>query len=873
MRTINIQQMRFVVTLCVVATAISGQWLHAASEHIGPLAKMPDKDTAPLTKDANRRTQEFFDTMFNSARTSIEVGMPALAQSITEDALKYGPPNPSADRLKMVCVDAMIAQGNYETAKNLMSELIDNSELPENKIRKALIEVGLNNPQKAEVILNEINPASLNDENFVWYEIARGYSLYQQDKPDLALKEFEKAMGKNKNQYVATDIEIAVNVCRLSENFEEKNLPQLSEDLGRKVSLYLGTPSGFQFAKQYAAALFRLGKPEEAVEVLDQQLQVELAPEIDKDEIKLISATMINDPLRQYQLLSDILKGTSSRNIIEFALSLLSRNPNTSVRDTANLLNDVLENGSPKIRDRILLEMSKFAVKRRNAREASSFSDRLIKEFPESKYRKDALRILAWAAFSSYKDKSPEYRLAATYLTELAEIEETPLRAEQMKLLAADCYYLNKDYVTAAKIYDELFSSVGDNRGLLLNRAIDSYLTQGDISSALTMADKAYSLGGVADDDVWNAEWKIISKYRQNGNIRKALERINRAIASTGKASELLRIRMLWLRAKMTEESREYLKTTELTDNILAEIDGSNLKDKETLDIIGSNTMLMKARSLEMLSKLDGSDGAFENYEKLRRKYPKSEAAMLSYLNQARDEATLGRFVKAQQLCLELAKLRPRSNYAYSALFDSALYARQIGSESNYKAALASLDKLCQDFPDDNRNFYVRLAQAEILRTLNDFADARKLYNDIINKYSTHPEINLAWLGLADSILAQRDKETNAAAIYERLYSLPEIPTSAKAEAAFKWAFALEKAGKMREANEVWWITSSHLLSDQNVGVSGKYWIGRSLYSLAKSLEALGMVRDARAAYELISKYKLPAASLVKEKFSNKDVK
>ncbi len=865
--------MRFIVILCAAAIALAGAKLSAANSRADLLGEIPGKVAAPLTKDANKRTQEFFDTILNSARMSLEAGMPALAQSIAEDALKYEPPNPTLNKLKMTCVDALLAQGNYEAAKKLMAEIAGGADSPENRIRSALIEVGLNNPQKADTLLAGINLSTLGAESFVWYKLAKGYSLYQQNKPTLALKELGEAMDRNKNPYVAADIEIAVNMCRLSENFEEKNLPQLAEDLGKKVSLYLGTPAGFQFAKQYAAALFKLGKPEAAVEVLDQQLQIELAPEIDKDEIKLISAAMIKDPERQYQLLSDILKGTSSSNIAEFAVALLARNPDTSAQDMENFLNDVLKNGSPKIRDRILLEMSKLAVKKRDVKKAASFSDRLIREFPASKYRGDALRILAWSAFADDKDKTPEYRLAATYLMELAELEEDSSRAEQMKLLAADCYYLNKDYATAAKNYDELFSSIESKRGILLNRAIDSYLAQDDISSALSMTDKAYSLGGVADDDMWNAEWKIISKYRQSGDIRKALERINRAIASTGKASELLRLRMLWLRAKMTEESGDYLKTTELADNILAEIDESKLKDKKALDLIGSNTMLMKARSLERLSKFGGADGAFECYEKLRLKYPESEAAMLSYINQARDEAALGRFSKAQQLCLELAKLRPGSDYAYSALFDSALYARQIGLESNYKAALSSLDKLCQDFPDDSRNFYARLAQAEILRMLNAFADARKLYNEIINKYSAHPEINLAWLGLADSTLAQGNRAADAAAIYERLYSLPEMPAAAKAEAAFKWAFALERAGRTREANEVWWITSSHLLSDPNIGVSGKYWIGRSLYSLAKSLEASGMLRDARAAYELISKHKLPAASIAEKKLFNKGVK
>ncbi len=866
--------MRFLLTLCVTIAVAYPMGLFAEKSPTNLAGKIPDSIPAPLTKNPDKRTQEFFQSMINFARISLESGLPALAQNIAEDGLmKFSPPPQIADELTAICADALLAQGNYELVQKYVATISKDKQSPDNKIRLALASVGMNKPEQAEEFLKDIDPKKISNKSYVWFKLAKGYILYENGKSAEALKEFAIAAKLNKNPYIAADIEIAINLCRLSENFEEKNLPQLADDLAKKVSLYMGTPAGFQFAKQYAVALFKLGKTTEAIEVLDQQLQIELAQEIDKDEIKLLSAALMKDPARQHKLLSEILQTTSSTNIAEFAIALLVRNPDSTSEELLNFLNDILKNGSKKIHDRIYLEIAKLAVKRDDPKAAAENAEALTTKFPASKYKSEALRILTWAAFAENGGKNPEYRLAARYLTELSELETNPTRAQQTMLLAADSYYLNKDYATAAEQYDKLFSKMANKRGLLLNRAIDSFLALGELENAIKMTNKAYSLGGVADDDMWNAEWKIISKYREDGNSQKALDRINRAITSTGKASEILRLRMLWLRAKMTEELGNYPKTVDLADNILSDIEHSKLSDTKALDIIGANTMLMKARSLEKMDKFDDKYGAFESYEKLRQKYPTSTAAMQSYLNQARAEASLGHYQKAQRLCLSLAELKPQSNYAYTALFDSAMYARQIGLDSSYKSALATLDKLCNDFPDDSRNFYARIAQAEILRMLNVFADARKLYNGIINKYSTHPEIYLAWLGLADSTLAQKDRASDAVAIYERLYSLPEMPDDAKAEAAFKWGFALERANRVRDAKEVWWITSSNLLSKAKTGATGRYWIARSLYSLAKELEKSGMLRDARAAYEVIVKNKLPAADIAEKKLLNKGEK
>lgn len=69
-------------------------------------------------------------------------------------------------------------------------------------------------------------------------------------------------------------------------------------ELADNVKIYMGTPQGFQFAKQYAAVLFKLGKFDEAVEAIEQQLQIELSEEIDRDELRLIGALIARNSAR-----------------------------------------------------------------------------------------------------------------------------------------------------------------------------------------------------------------------------------------------------------------------------------------------------------------------------------------------------------------------------------------------------------------------------------------------------------------------------------------------------------------------------------------------------------------------------------------------
>ena len=97
-----------------------------------------------------------------------------------------------------------------------------------------------------------------------------------------------------------------------------------------------------------------------------------------------------------------------------------------------------------------------------------------------------------------------------------------------------------------------------------------------------------------------------------------------------------------------------------------------------------------------------------------------------------------------------------------------------------------------------------------------------------------------------------------AVTIFERLYALPSASVAIKAEASYNCAKALDDAGRKSEANEIRWLTSIQLLS-QNPTPVAKYWISKNLFNLAEKLSKDGKKRDAQATYEMIVKHKLPS--------------
>lgn len=838
---------------------------HAAAQPSAPERADYDIFSAPSESEFRRKAKIAVD----SAEESMSEGLASIAQSICSALLKDADKldKETVAKINDIIADSLIAQGAYSQA---LAKL-DASGNPENAdflTRKAAALVGENRPDEALAILDGIEPSSLGKKYVAWFRMARGFALFEKMLISEAEPEFKKAVDAAQNEYVKADAEAALSLCEISAVQNGAGAALSEAELERKVSLYMGTPAGFQFAKQYAFLLFREGKSAKAMEVIDQQLGIYLSQEVNKDELKLIGAAMATNPERKNAMLRDLIERTQSPEIADYALSLLVR---TAAGANANAVEEILKqallSGGVRMKDRILLELSKMRVHAADKKGAAEYALRVKNEYPKSKYAQEALKILAWTSFSTDGAKLPEYRLAAAYMDELAAIEPNPKKKAKLMSLAADCYFLNRDYANAAKIYSDVFRRAPELRADILTRAVEALLETNGETSAEEMLNEAETSAKNTDDSaLWKAEMGLISGYRKKGENLKANARIDRALSPNSGLSDSMKLRMMWLKAREASRKRDASAAVTICNEILGKIEAA---DESIREVLETNTLLMKARCLDASASEDPAHAAAHQnardvYRLLREKYPQSDAAQISYLAQARSEAAAARFVNAIALCKTFADLYPESPHLYGALFDSAQYARRTGTEENYKLALKSLDELCTRFPDNPRNFYARLEQADILRLVNDFGDAYKLYTDIINKYPAHPEIHLAWLGLGDTTLAQPNRNIDAAAIFEKLYYVPDMPVAAKAEAAFKWAFALARAGRTPEADEVRWLTSTELLKNKE-GLA-KYWIGRSLYELGKSLESRGLMNEARNVYTLIVEKSLPASKRAQNK-------
>ena len=811
------------------------------------------------------------------ARRALDAGMPTLAQNIAQKIL-VSRSFQNKDEVRLILIDSLIALGNFEAALAEIGNLEDRS--PQDvSLREAFALEMSGSKERAAEILSKISPEKLSKNLKPWFYIARGLMRFDGGDFKAALGDFEAAKDGAGAKLVKNQAEILANLCRLSGELGAADLEKLAAELQMKNSLFLGLESGAQFAKQYAIVLDRLGRKEDALRAISDTLEIALISDSDRDELAIISANVEPSTERKRLMLSQLLKDTRSPKITERAIYLLRKAYESDRVEYESVLRDILKNGSPLVRDRILLELSYDALRKNNLSGVIENAQELLREYPASAFVPNAYGVLAWAAFSDIGGKAPEYRLAARYFSSLAALQKNRSEADFTKMLAADCYFLDKDYETAAAMYKALLTSELDKKwkGGVFSRAVESLLNLGDIPGAVELADMAYTNVPVRPEDFWRAEWFIANAYKNGGNLKAAVDRIDSAVANEKlrEANSDLYARMLWLQTRFAESSGERQKTLDLSEKLLNLIKSGELKvSRETADSVSSSAMLIKARTLADMGRLDGEGGAPATYEALRSAYPRSDAAQISHLYEARLFASKGAYAQAQQLCKKLADTFPESIYADAALYDAALYSRKLGLETDYREALTLLNRLVDNYPDSPKVFFARISQAEILRLMGDFANAGAIYSSVVNSFETHPQVRVAMMGLGDCYLAQNGRESDASSTFEKLYYLPKMPADAKAEAAFKWGFALSRAGRLREATEVWWISANDFLKAADAGKDGalqmdgkqKYWVARTLLELGRAFENSGDKASAAAAYALVVKYGLPGAGTVKSK-------
>jgi tetratricopeptide (TPR) repeat protein len=262
--------------------------------------------------------------------------------------------------------------------------------------------------------------------------------------------------------------------------------------------------------------------------------------------------------------------------------------------------------------------------------------------------------------------------------------------------------------------------------------------------------------------------------------------------------------------------------------------------------------------------------------KQLRADHKAADAAVYSYIAEADYYAARNEIVAAQTLFTSLADEHPDSTYAPFALYEAALTVERRGQDNYYEEAYRLIERLVTTYPKSDLVFYARLKQGDLLRKLNRFGPAQRVYELLVNDPSQHRDVLLAQLALADCHYAQTASDPtqweSAATIYERLQDLPTAPVDLRVEAGFKHGYALAKRGNSARAQATWMLVMNTFLLDParaaELGAKGRYWMSRVLLELGDLYEREAKLDQARRAYELLLREKLPGETLAQQRLA-----
>ena len=804
-----------------------------------------------------------------AGKDALEAGLPSLAEGFFRSAMQEESSPSRKQKIGLDLSTALIAQKRFEEARTVLMEL------PEKKgaayfLRMALLDCHRGAKGEARSILQKLSVKDLATTDLPWYYLLKGFSEESPEKE----KAFDKACELCSTYAQRAQFEAII--------WREKILsgkadPSLIEPLREKVGRYRGESAGFQFAKELAIVLDKLGRKEEALQVLEGQLRLASPQQKEQiDQIRLLEGLLgkSGSTLGQYRL-EELVREGKNRKLQEIALQILAQVDNlqeTNQSLQTFLDKQITEEINHPLLDHFYILRAQLALKQGRLEEAQLDAQHVLETFPGSEKKTEAIRLLAYI---SWEQTPPNYRMAAYYLQQLrTELSSHTQEWIYLGIMIADCYFLNGDYGNAARLYGSIGKETQEEAlrdTLLFQQVLSEIKSHHLVEAEAILNDTTVKMDSIKR---WQAEWNLIVTLKDSGFTDDAFERIH-FLLNTKKHSipNDLRLRLMWLEARLLVDMGLFAETASLTDQILhllSSIPPSALKAKE-YTLLASQTILLKGQ----IAFLNGDvSQAILLFDQLRKDYAKSYAAVISYLTEARYYASIDKIVEAQKCCLNLADTHPRSRYAPEALYEAAINAEKRELSSTYQESLKLLERLCNDYPDHFLVFYARTKQGDLLRKLNDFGAARQMYENVLNRFPDHPHRDYVELALDKILLAQGAQDPSRAEIatedLERLFNLPNKPISFRAEVGNLWGFALQKMGDNNTAMQIYWLLISQLLKNpqngEDLNEQGRYWIARTVFDLATLLDQEKKEREANTVYQLILDYKLPGEALAKAK-------
>ncbi len=829
----------------------------------GSLIAQPTADPAPLMGGVLPPSGQG-ETIAQEgvARRAQELGFTSVAVGLWQELVAQATDPVEQDQRLLALAMAQLEMGDAVAAQAVLDQLTESTSAAA-QLRRGLVQASQGDFENAEDTLEGIEPAELPAAEVSWYHYLAG--ILADERADLreAREQFAAAMEAATSSLQRARFELADLTSQWRET--EPTNAQLAQ-LRRRMEQYAGERVGFDAAKRYAAVLAALGRSEEAVTFLQNQLlTLPSAERMLRDDLRLLLGLIAGpDSGIGRNALLRLLEQGQARSKQRIALRMLAQSATTEVsraqlRDQLNALLGGPER-HPIEQDLILFRAQMAEAADDATRDALA----LLERFPASDLRTAALGILVSAAWEDGR-----YRAAAGYAAQARrelDAGNAAIRAE-LGVLQAEAFFRGGDYGSAADAYAAALDEpvAGVEPGELIFQEVLARVRDGQLTTAANRIDL---LAGDARFDVenrWQAEWNLARELQAEGRNAEAYARVNRVMDERMETNALppeLAVRMAWLQARLALEAGEPQRTLELVPELLAELDDV---PPDLAEEVASSLRLVEA---EANFSMGERDAALAVLQGLREEYPDSDAAVYSYIAEASDEAAQGQLVRAQQLLAELILEYPENRYAPYALYQSALLAENRREEAFLREAITKVEQLVSDYPTSALVFYARFKQGDLLRKMGLWEPARLVYEELIRSFPQHEDVWAVQMALADSLAAQAGTDASlqdsAAAIYERLRDVANAPTELRIEAGFKEGNALARQGRWDRAAETWWQVVDEFLvqseSTADLGTRGRYWLARILAQLGELLEQQEKLDEARRAYAMIREWGLPEA-------------
>ncbi|MCH6258734.1 hypothetical protein MLD52_19405 [Puniceicoccaceae bacterium K14] len=808
--------------------------------------------------------QENLQWKVESALRALRSGLPDLASGLAEDLLAERAGGLTKEQTKVLhytIIDSKLAMRAYGEAE-LWLEKVEKDDASY-RLRKALVSFGLmENAQVYAESVSLISEEELSEGDRAWLWMLRGWVANADGETDAAAEDFARAKeyARDQSPDLAAQIEYLEFRAKLLIVESDLSLSELESAYSKNRQKLVGYRVGQVLALLY----FEVGQVEEALAFVDARLS-ELPIEF-------------GDMREQYLLLKALIAGVDRFEGRSAARELIANGENVLLMRVAlrnvfrgclaagdvksNYLNSLLSDLIDQKADHILLDellyyrsVSRFMEGDYDAalRDANLLQSRYV----DSPYQRGMLSVLA----SSEWQRS-RFRTAASHLSRLRAEFAVDYEVVELSSLIADCYFRAglqagtiDDFSNAAEAYGVALAEMpaGGRFSRVYSQLVSSYLRSGDFENARGVLDSKEFSAKVDDLVRWRAEWKFLTAMRSSGRSEAAYDRAQAAVRST---EGELKLRFLWLASKLSLESGHPSDTENWVlslEEFLA-VEGEDAFDGPLIDEVRSSALMTQA---EAEFSFDRPEQAVAILNRLREEYAGYDAALLSYLVEARYLTSENRTVEAQRLLVYLADNFKESRYAPMALFEAALNAERRGQDSFLDQAKILLERIAQDYPDSEMVYYARLRLGDLLRKLNQFSAAQQMYEHLENQYRDRADRYLAQISLADALMARaiEDPSKFEAAIsrLELLLDLPDVPLDLRVEAGYKLGVAWQNQGETRRAKQAFWtlfdVVNQVYEGAESLGPKGNYWYSRSLFALADISKFENDVDGARKFY------------------------